>query len=148
MFSGTHSLCSCSKTNLKCNFIFNVTNKHWSCLLTSLALSIAGPNCYLVYFFMILPLRAPSPCEPLLRFAYPLSGLIALGPLALAQGSLSPLSARAGFDAWREHRDDLVRKAICDCMSTFFCPRLNWQSLNVQRPRMCAQHTYGRPSST
>ena len=66
---------------------------------------------------MILPLCVPSPYEPLLWFAYPLSGLVTLGPLALAWGSLSPLSARAGFDAGREHRNDLVRKAIGDCTS-------------------------------
>ena len=66
---------------------------------------------------MILLLCSPSPCKPLLRFAYPLSGLVALGPLALARGPLSPFSARAGFDAWREHRDNLVRKAIGDCTS-------------------------------
>ena len=66
---------------------------------------------------MIFPLCSPPPYEPLLQFAYPLSGLVALGPLALARGPLSPFSARAGFDAWREHRDNLVRKAIGDCTS-------------------------------
>ena len=52
-----------------------------------------------------------------------MSGLIAIGPLALAQGPLSPPSARPGFDAWPEHCDDLVREAIGYCtsrnMSTF-----------------------------
>ena len=46
-----------------------------------------------------------------------MSGLVALGPIALARGPLSPPSARAGFDAWREHRDDLIREAIGDCTS-------------------------------
>ena len=66
---------------------------------------------------MVLPLCSPFPYEPLLRFDYPMSGLVALGPLALARGPLSPLSARAGSDAWREHCNDLVRKAIGDCTS-------------------------------
>ncbi len=66
---------------------------------------------------MILPLCSSFPYEPPLRFEYPMSGLVAIGPLALAQGPLSPPSARAGFDTWREHRDDLVREAIGDCTS-------------------------------
>ena len=66
---------------------------------------------------MILPLCSPFPYVLLLRFDYPMSGLVALGPLALARGPLSPPSARVGFDAWREHCNDLVCKAIGDCTS-------------------------------
>ncbi len=66
---------------------------------------------------MILPLCSPFPYEPLLLFDHPMSGLLALGPLVLARGPLSPPSARAGLDAWCDHWDDLVREAIGDCTS-------------------------------